>query len=215
MRFAKWFSIVMTLLSILLVDRNPVTAAESAAIAARLRPIVEGHKGKVAVAVKHLETGDELFINADTPMPTASLIKFPVMAAAYRMVDEGQLDLAKMLTLKKEDKVQGSGILTTNFSPGTQISLRDAIRLMIAYSDNTATNLVVEQIGLPTTAATMEQLGLPNTKLHAKVFRGDTSIFPERSKQFGLGSTTAREMVQLLEQLHQKKVAKAESCQAM
>ena len=63
---------------------------------------------------------------------------------------------------------------------------------MIVFSDNTATNLVLDAIGIGATAATMEKMGYPNTKIHSKVFRRDTSVFPERSKQFGLGSTTAR-----------------------
>ena len=75
---------------------------------------------------------------------------------------------------------------------------------MIAHSDNTATNLVLDQIGLPSTNRTMERLGCPSTRVNAKVYRRDTSIAPEQSKQFGLGSTTAREMVRLLEQLHQE-----------
>ena len=80
-------------------------------------------------------------------MPTASLIKFPVMIAAYDAVDKGSSSLDDMIELKKEDKVPGSGVLTSHFSPGTKISLRDAIHLMIVYSDNTATNLVLDQAG--------------------------------------------------------------------
>jgi D-alanyl-D-alanine carboxypeptidase (penicillin-binding protein 5/6) len=152
---------------------------------------------------------------ADVVMPTASLIKFPVMVAAYRMADEKKLDLQRMVTLRDEDKVPGSGILTNHFSAGMQISIRDALRLMIAYSDNTATNLVLDQIGLHATSDTMQQLGLSDTKLHAKVFRADTSIFPERSKQYGLGSTTPRQMVKLLELLQQDQAASPESCEWM
>src|SRR4029079_8942711 len=92
--------------------------------------------------------------------------------------------------------------LTDHFSAGASFPLVDAVRLMIVFSDNTATNLVLEQIGIGATAATMETMGYPNTKIHAKVFRRDTSVFPERSKQFGLGSTTARDMLTLLEKLH-------------
>ncbi len=84
-------------------------------------------------------------------MPTASLIKFPVMIAAYDAVEKGKLSLDDMIELKKDDKVPGSGILTSHFSPGTTISLRDAIHLMIVYSDNTATNLVLDKLGLPAT----------------------------------------------------------------
>lgn len=180
-----------------------------------LKPLLEAHAGDVAVCIRHLETGEQFVWRGDEIQPTASLIKMPVMVAAYRMVDSKELDLAKMIALEETDKVSGSGILTTHFSSGLQLSLRDAIRLMIRYSDNTATNLVVDEIGLPTTAATMESLGFPQTRLNSKVYRGETSIAPDRSKLYGLGSTTANETVNLLEQLHKGTAASAESCKAM
>ncbi len=181
--------------------------AQPPTLESEIQPLVAAHKGRVAFAIKDLTTGETLALQGDEPMPTASLIKVAVMVESYRQADAGKVDLAEMITLRDEDKVQGSGILTTHFSSGMQLSLRDAIRLMIAYSDNTATNLVLDRIGLGATASAMEQLGLPNTKIHAKVFRGDTSIFPDRSRQFGLGSTTAHEMLQLLERLHAGQLA--------
>ncbi len=180
-----------------------------------LKPLIEAHAGDVAVCIRHLETGEQFVWRGDEIQPTASLIKMPVMVAAYRMVDSKELDPAKMIALEETDKVPGSGILTTHFSSGLQLSLRDAIRLMIRYSDNTATNLVVDEIGLPTTAATMESLGFPQTRLNSKVYRGETSIAPDRSKLYGLGSTTANETVNLLEQLHKGTAASSESCKAM
>lgn len=177
-----------------------ITSGQS--LADSLRPLIDRHEGDVSVAIRHL-SGDQSFaFRGDEPMPTASLIKFPLMVAAYQMVDRGELDLSKKIVLSDRDKVQGSGILTPHFSAGTMISVRDAIELMMVYSDNTATNLVIDQVGLKETAALMESLGCPNTKMHAKVFRRDTSIFPDRSRRFGLGSTTANEMVQLLTLLH-------------
>ncbi len=184
-------------------------------LASRLSPLIEKHTGKIAVAVKHLQTGESFSHQADEPMPTASLIKLAVMIEAYRQAEAGKLDLAKPVLLKAEDKVQGSGILTSHFSPGATISLRDAIRLMIVYSDNTATNLVLDKTSIPAVGETMEQLGFPNTKIHAKVFRGDTSIAPQRSKKFGLGSTTAGEMISILEQLHAGKLASEASTKEM
>jgi D-alanyl-D-alanine carboxypeptidase len=181
----------------------------------RLKPLIDGHAGQVAVAVRHLEKPESFEHRADEPMPTASLIKFPVMIEAYRQAREGQIDLARMVALREEDKVPGSGILTTHFSAGASFSVRDSIRLMIAYSDNTATNLVLDQIGLAATAKYMEELGCPNTKIHSKVFKRETSVFPERSKQFGLGSTTAAEMLRLLAMLHQKKLVSPEASDAM
>lgn len=181
----------------------------------RLTPLIQAHKGKVAVAVKNLKTGESFAYHADDPMPTASLIKFPVMVEVYRQAAEKKVDLDRKMTLKKEDKVPGSGILTTHFSPGATFSLRDAVHLMIVFSDNTATNLVLDVIGIKSTAETMEKLGYPNTKIHSKVFKGSTTVFPERSKQFGLGSTTAAEMIRLCEALWKKELVNPEACDAM
>jgi beta-lactamase class A len=191
---------------------GPAGAGE--ALESRLMPLIRAHKGEVAVAVKHLDTGESFAYRADEPMPTASLIKFPVMVEAYCQAEAGDLDLAKMLTLKKADMVPGSGILS-QLSEGATFSVRDAIRLMIALSDNTATNLVLDQIGIGSTAATMEKLGYPNTKIHSKSFKRETSVFPERSQRFGLGSTTAAEMVRLFEALHKKELVSPAACDAM
>jgi beta-lactamase class A len=182
---------------------------------ARLAPLAKAHKGKVAIAIKHLDTGEYYYLNADEPMPTASLIKLAVMVEAYQQAAEGKVKLSDPVILRKGDMVPGSGILTYHFSDGASFPLRDAVRLMIVFSDNTATNLVLDKIGIGATAKRMEEWGFPNTKIHSKSFRRDTSVFPERSKKFGLGSTTAREMVQLLEKLQQGKVVSPEASKEM
>jgi beta-lactamase class A len=178
------------------------SAAERDRLESRLAPLVKAHRGQVAVAVKHLATGESWYLHADEPMPTASLIKLPVMIEVYQQALEGKVKLTDRLTLRAADKVPGSGILTEHLSEGATFSLRDAVRLMIVFSDNTATNLVLDRIGIASTSRRMEAWGLPHTKIHAKVFRGSTtSVAPERTRRFGLGSTTAREMVKLLEML--------------
>jgi beta-lactamase class A len=192
-----------------------VLQGQEKSLAARIEPLIKAHKGKVAVAVKHLDNGESYYLDADEEMPTASLIKFMIMLEVYLQASESKVKLADMVTLKKADMVQGSGILTYHFSEGATFSLRDATRLMMVYSDNTATNLVLDKIGLPSTTKRMEDWGLKGTKLNAKVFRRDTSINPERSKKFGLGSTTARETVQLLEKVYQGKVVSPEVCTEM
>ena len=196
-----------------LLVASPVSAAD---LEERIAPLVKDHKGKVAVAVKHLKTGESFYLNADTAMPTASLIKLPVMVETYWQAGEEKVKFDTKLTLKKEDKVPGSGVLTAHFSDGATFPLKDAVRLMIVFSDNTATNLVLDQIGIPSTNKRMEKLGLKNTRINAKVFKGGTtSIDPEGTKKYGLGSTTAREMVQLLELIEGGKVASPEACKEM
>ena len=178
-------------------------------------PLIKDHQGDVAVAVKNLKTGESYEYKADQPMPTASLIKLPVMIAVYDAVDKGKLSLDEVIEVKKGDQVPGSGVLTSHFSPGTKISLRDAIHLMIVYSDNTATNLVLDKLGLPATNEYMAKLDCPETRINSKVFRRDTSIAKDRSEKYGLGSTTAHDMVKLCEQLHAKKMISEKASQQM
>jgi D-alanyl-D-alanine carboxypeptidase (penicillin-binding protein 5/6) len=184
-------------------------------LADRLRPWIEKHPGKVSVAIKHLETGETFFHREKEVVPTASLIKFPILVEYYKQLEAGTLPRDLMVPLREEDKVPGSGILTDHFASGTVLSLETAAHLMITYSDNTATNLVLEHVGLANVGKTMTELGIPETQVHSKVFRRDTSIAVERSKKYGLGSTTASDMLTLLEQLHARKLVSESASKRM
>lgn len=190
-------------------------ADEKKSLEQSLLPLIKAHEGEVGLAVKNLKTGETYEYKADEPMPTASLIKLAVMIATYDAAEKGKLSLDDIIELKKADQVGGSGILASHFSPGTKLSLRDAVHLMMVYSDNTATNLVLDKLGLPTTNELTKQLGCPETRVNSKVFRRDTSIDKERSAKFGLGSTTARDMVKLCEGLHAKELVTEKASQQM
>lgn len=209
-----WLAAV-AVFSVLGVQNVAGAPSQSEELEKTIARLVRNHEGKTSIAVRHLKRGVEFTYRADEPMPTASLIKLPVMVEAYRQASEGEIDLDGLVKLREEDKVPGSGILTPHFSAGVKLPLRDAVRLMISHSDNTATNLVVDRVRLQRVNATMQALGLAHTRIHSKVFRRDTSILPERSRQFGLGSTTAGEMVRLLEKLHRRELVSAEASEAM
>ena len=181
----------------------PADSNRDGQLTEKLDSLVQQHAGQVGMAVKHLTSGYHFEYRATEPMPTASLIKFPLLIAAYQAIEAGEIGLQDPITLHESDKVPGSGILTAHFSEGVTLPLGDVMRLMMVYSDNTATNLVIDHVGLAATSQLMEQLGCPETKLHSQTYRRDTSLFPDRSQRFGLGSTTAAEMVKLLELLQQ------------
>ena len=175
----------------------------SGALNERIAPLTDAHKGQVAIAVKHLVTGESYYLNPDAVMPTASLIKVAVLIEVYHQIDEGKLKLTDRVTLREADKVPGSGLLTLHFSEGASFSVRDAVHLMMAVSDNTATNLLLDKVGLANVNSRMEAWGVKETRINAKVFRGSTtSVSPERTKKYGLGSTTASEMAKLMEEMH-------------
>ncbi len=207
---------------ILCLSVEGVSAAEpppkdsaSPALADVVDPLIKKHDGQVGVMIRHLGTGVTFTHRPDEVMPTASLIKFPILLTAYQQAAEGKLDLQKPVTYREEDKVPGSGVLGPHFTPGVSFPLRDAVRLMISHSDNVATNLVLKELELPTTNTLMDAWDCPNTRIHAFVFRGSTSIAPERSQKYGLGSTTPREMVRLLERLHRGECGSPEQTKAM
>ena len=204
-------------IALLLVTFLPsVLYAQEKTLAARLMPLILAHRGKVGVGIKHLDTGETYYHDADEEMPTASLIKFMIMLEVYLQVSEGRVKMTDTITLRKADMVPGSGILSYHFSDGATFPLRDAVRLMMVFSDNTATNLVLDRIGLDSTNQRLDSWGFGHTRLNAKVFLGDkTSLSPERTKKFGLGSTTARETLMLLEKVHQGKVVSPEVCKEM
>ena len=204
-------------IALLLIAFLPVAiGAQEKTVASRLLPLIKAHKGKVTVGVKHLDSGETFYHDEDDEMPTASLIKFMIMLEVYMQVSEGKIKLADPVTLRKADMVPGSGILTYHFSDGATFPLRDAVRLMMVFSDNTATNLVLDKIGLDATNKRLTGWGFPKTKINAKVFLGSkTSLDPQRTKKFGLGSTTARETLMLLEKVHQGKVVSPEVCKEM
>src|SRR5437867_12875900 len=85
-------------------------------LADTLEPLIEAQHGRVAVAVKKLETGEEFRCRAELPMPTASWIKLAVMIEVYEQAAEGRVKLEDPVTLTDADKVPGSGILTRHFS---------------------------------------------------------------------------------------------------
>ena len=196
-RWAAWLLVVAA-------GMGPGTAvaAEPAAGVERalhdaLAPLVAAHEGTVAAEVRHLGTGVSYAHDADRPMPLASLVKVPVMVAAYAAAHEGRVGLDDRLTFSADDVVPGSEVID-KLSPGATFTLRDAIRMMIATSDNTATNLVVRHIGLPATNDVLDRIGLPDIRLNSLVYRRESSLDSERSRTFGLGNGTAAALVGLM-----------------
>src|SRR5437773_2336353 len=99
---------VFALLSFVLAPR--AFCAEPT-LESRLSPLIKAHRGTVALAVKHLENGENYYVNAEEPMPTASLIKLAVMMEVYQQAIEEKVAMTDMLTLRDSEKVPGSGIL--------------------------------------------------------------------------------------------------------
>src|SRR5262245_12043893 len=96
---------------------DPGLLTHTGNLSGAVQPLIDSHHGKVAIAVRHLETGESFDFRSDIPMPTASLIKLSVMIETYQQSAEGIVSLDDRMTLAEADKVPGSGILSSHFSP--------------------------------------------------------------------------------------------------
>lgn len=181
--------------------------AKQSPLDARVRAEVSQFKGKVSLFAKNLDTGVTYDLGGDDRVPTASTIKIAVMVEAFARVSDGKSKWTDELVLTKEKKVGGSGILG-EFADGLHLTLRDAVNLMMIMSDNTATNLVIDVLSADAVNARMESLGFKETRLMRRVFGGGESLEgkKEENKRFGLGRTTPREMISILEKLERGEV---------
>jgi len=189
-------------------------ASTDTVLQSKIEALAAQHHGKLTLYALNLKTGTTVAINADTPVPTASVIKLPILVEAMEQVKAGKHKLSDKITLQKDDIVQGSGILQF-FDTPLPITLKDALTFMIVESDNTATNLVIDQVGIKNVNDRSASAGLKDTYLYKKVFKPALGPTPPDQKKFGLGKTTAKEMGKVMESVVRCDLKDQALCDAM
>lgn len=154
--------------------------------------VAGGLPGRLGVALRFLEHDLEFCYKGEDVFPTASVIKLPIMVEAFRQVAEGTLRLDEPLATCTAEMVAGSGVLQF-LHPGLELTLEDALELMIGVSDNTATNLVLARIGNEAVNRTMDNLGLVQTRSAGKIGGADRPVDGPRRSQ-----SSPRDMAVLL-----------------
>jgi len=174
-----------------------------------LTTIGDAYSGLCTWALTEVTSGESISCRADTIMPTASLIKVPILVALYQAAAEGKADLAARVSYGPEHRVLGSGVLS-RMSPGVQMTVRDAATLMIIISDNSATNMCIDLLGIDYVNATMRSLGLVRTTLFRRL--GD----PDSGRDArNMSVSTAGEMTSLLARLARHELVNAEASEDM
>ncbi|MGH9524769.1 MAG: serine hydrolase, partial [Terriglobales bacterium] len=134
----------------------------------------------------------------------ASSINIAVLAELYRQAQEGKLKLTDLYTVRKEDDVPDSAIFNGLTYGVTQITLRDLATMMVAVSDNSATNVLIDKVGMQNVNAMLAAQGLKQTKLLRKMM--DTKAAQEGRENV----STPREMMTLLARIYQGKLLNPE-----
>ncbi len=156
--------------------------------------------GVSGVAVKDLKSGFTILINENEIFPQASSIKIAILFEVFKKVEEGKLSFDEFIELKKDWKVGGNGILQHLGEPFLSISTKDLCTLMIVLSDNTATNILIERIGIDSVNKRLESIGLRNTKLKRKMM----DVLAVREGRENL--STPLEMMFLLEKIYKGEI---------
>lgn len=132
----------------------------------QLAHLVDGCTGTVSVAIE--TDRDSIRLNADAPLPSASLIKVPIMLEAYRQARNGTLHLSQKYTVPPHLRVGGTGVIS-RLSEDASYTLQDLIALMIMVSDNAATNILIELVGMDSVNRLAAELNCRQTVLGRKM----------------------------------------------
>jgi beta-lactamase class A len=156
--------------------------------------------GVMGVAVLDLSDGEKFLLHANDVFPQASSIKITVLAELYRQAQQGKLKLTDMYTVNSADIVADSYIMA-GLTPGiTKITLRDLATMMVAVSDNSATNVLIDRVGMDNVNAFLDSQGLTHTRLRRKMM--DVKAAAEGRENV----STPAEMMSLLESLYRGKI---------
>ncbi len=160
--------------------------------------------GVMGVAIVDLTDGHKYLLHANDVYPQASSIKICVLAELYRQAQQGKLKLTDLYTVNAADLVQDSDIMG-GLTPGvTQITLRDLATMMVAVSDNSATNVLIDRLGMGNVNAFLQGQGLRETKLRRKMM--DLKAAGEGRENV----STPNEMASLLQALYRGEILNKE-----
>ena len=198
--------------------------------------------GRIGFYIEDLTTGITHEHNAYQRFPTASVCKVPVMIELFRQVENGTLSLDDRRRLQGDISTHGSGTLQL-MEDEPELTLRDYCRLMIGVSDNMATDLLLEVVGLESVNATLDAMGFPNTRTsvtlgryHYRMFgmddvpcnRANDVVQQKRAETYGTdfdsvsfqdslenNVATPRDMGNILKQLHAGQIVSPQASAAM
>lgn len=140
---------------------------------ATIKPEIESH-GIWGIDFRDIDTNETWQFNHDMPFTAASVIKLPIMVAAFKAYENKDFAFSDMMTLKREEQVGGSGVLQ-HMAPGTKLTIYDVMTLMIIQSDNTATNMIIDLLGIDMIQETIDGLELHDSIITNKLMIVSTS----------------------------------------
>jgi beta-lactamase class A len=143
-------------------------SANAASVITAIEGEFAGFAGTGGVFARNLGSGEEIAVNADAQTATASTIKVPILIEVVRQSQAGLISLDDRIAASPVTRAPGSGILR-DLSYEVELSVYDIAVLMIVVSDNSATNMLIDLVGLDRVNQTMVDHGFPGTQLRNRL----------------------------------------------
>ena len=163
-----------------------------------------GYDGTMGIYLDDLK-GHVLSLNGDEPFETASCCKMFVLSALFHKAERGEASLSDMLPYEERFEINGSGILSS-LELGTRLSVRNLATLMIIVSDNIATNMLIDYVGLEYINSHIRELGLTGSALHNPI---------DFVKYDRLGTVTPRDYGRIWSLLAKRELVSREASEEM
>ncbi len=160
-----------------------------------LAKMADRYPGRVSIYLKDFKSGRTWMHHPDDLFPAASLIKVPVMIASFYKIRDGQLALDEKIAISRRNRVGGSGSLKWR-PDGTKLTVRELLIHMINESDNTATKMMLDRLGIGYVQQQFPRMGL----LYTGIYEEGMSI--KGGRVMHENYTTAREMTSLMDKIY-------------
>lgn len=173
----------------------PLQAAYRAKMQSQLSAVASHLNGVMGYVIKDLKTGESFERNPDLVFPQASSIKLTILLELLRQDQAGKLSLDEKHTLRRSETVGGDAILYMLGDGTVTMTLRDLATFMVVLSDNSATNILIDRVGMTNVNAEVQRLGLTQTKLRRHMMDLEAAQHGDENV------STPREMARLLEKV--------------
>ena len=187
----------------------------------RLQAAIAGFHATTSLFAKNLDTGETYGLRENERVRTASTIKLAIMATIFDAVAHDRAKFTEELVLHDSDKVNGTGVIH-ELTDGTRLTVRGLLHVMIVVSDNTATNLLLDRFTADAVNAEMDALGLKQTRCLRKILiagKDPSGVSQagrlEENRRFGLGVSTPRDMLTLVEKMERGELVSAAASREM
>lgn len=173
-----------------------------------IEKIISESSGNICLSFYDLDDEEGFSVNEDKKVRSASMIKLLIMAEIMNQSKNGKISLDTKIKVGKKDKVGGSGILK-EFDCEHEFSIKELMTLMIIVSDNQATNILIDLVGMDNINLMGKRLNLKSASLQRKMM--DIKALEKGRDNY----ISAKDVKVILEKIYRKTLVDEKSSELM